>query len=55
VTWLIAVVLLLQRAQSSTWRHREGREPAGGEFSVYNLSAIFAPVLTALASNVLGG
>jgi hypothetical protein len=53
VTWLVAVVLL-QRGQRGG-RRRQGGAAGGREFSVYNLSAIAAPVLTALASNVLRG
>jgi hypothetical protein len=59
LTWFIAVVLL-QRGQrapggAAATAGGPGGGTGGGEFSVYNLSAIFAPVLTALATNAVGG
>lgn len=56
VTWFIAVILMQRGprapAAAAAATAAGGR---GGEFSVFNLSAIFAPVLTAVASNALGG
>jgi hypothetical protein len=54
VTWFVAVVLL-QRGQRAPGGAVPAAGTAGGELSVFNLSAIFAPVLTALATNALGG
>jgi hypothetical protein len=50
VTWFISLVLMT----------RNGHDPSGsdigpGSFSAYNLSAIFAPALSAIAANLLTG
>ena len=54
ITWFIAL-LLLHRGGDARSKSHSGSAAGMGSLSIFNMSAIFAPILSAMASDLLGG